>query len=284
LKVFQTVAEIQKYLLEINSLRKNQVGFVPTMGALHEGHLSLIRESKLKADTTVSSIFVNPTQFNDKSDFDKYPIQLDTDLEMLLEAACDVVFVPSVKEIYPDGIQQKADVPLGFLGTTLEAAHRPGHFEGVMQVVKRLLDIVQPDILFIGQKDFQQCLVIARLIEHYHLPIQLEICETKREGDGLAMSSRNARLSPEERASAVKLSQALFYIKKHLHDLPIATLIEERLQWLAQDERIRTEYLAVVNGKTLAPITEIKEDEPAVALIAAKVGEVRLIDNIRLPD
>jgi len=280
MKVFQTVSEIQKYLLEISQLANNTIGFVPTMGALHQGHLSLINASKKKTDVTVCSIFVNPTQFNDKKDFDKYPIQIDKDLEMLLEAKCDVVFVPNVEEIYPNGTLEKTDVDLGFIGKTLDAEHRPGHFEGVLQVVKRLLDIVQPDLLFLGQKDYQQCMVLNRLIEHYHLPVQLEICDTLRETDGLAMSSRNARLNATERATAVKLSQAIFYIRDNIQQKSIPTLIEEQKEILAKDDLINVEYLIVVNGKTLEPINEYQEKIPLTILIAAKVGQIRLIDNV----
>jgi pantoate--beta-alanine ligase len=279
-KVFQTVLDIQKYLLEISQLGNKKVGFVPTMGALHAGHLSLIAASKLQTDVTVCSIFVNPTQFNDKKDYDKYPIQLDKDLEMLLEAKCDVVFVPTVEEIYPNGTLEKTDVDLGFIGKTLDAEHRPGHFEGVLQVVKRLLDIVQPDFLFLGQKDYQQCMVLNKLIEHYQLPIQLVICDTLREADGLAMSSRNMRLSIEERVSAVKLSQAIFYIKQHIQQQSIPSLIQQHKEILAKDERINVEYLMVVNGKTLEPVDVYQKEIPLTVLIAAKVGQIRLIDNV----
>ncbi len=280
MRVFQTISEIQKYILEINGLQKKVIGFVPTMGALHSGHISLIKACKAKTDVTVSSIFVNPTQFNDKKDFEKYPIQLDKDLEMLLEAGCDIVFVPNVEEIYPNGTLEKTEVNLGFIGKTLDAEHRPGHFEGVLQVVKRLLDIVQPDVLFLGQKDYQQCMVLSRLVEHYHLPVKIEICDTLREKDGLAMSSRNMRLTKEERASSVKLSQAIFYIKKNIQQKAIPDLIQEQTALINKDELIKLEYLTVVNGKTLEPVDIYQEDIPLTVLIAAKVGQVRLIDNV----
>ncbi len=280
MKIFQTALEFQKYILEINQLSNKKVGFVPTMGALHDGHLSLISASKAKTDITVCSIFVNPTQFNDKKDFDKYPIQLDRDLEMLLAANCDVVFVPSVEEVYPSGILEKTDVDLGFIGKTLDAAHRPGHFEGVLQVVKRLLDIVQPDYLFLGQKDYQQCMVISKLVKHYQLPVKVEICDTLREKDGLAMSSRNVRLSANERAISVKLSQAIFYIKENIAEQPITSLIQTQKDILAKDGLIDVEYLIVVNGETLEPIESYQKDIPLTALIAAKIGQVRLIDNV----
>ncbi len=280
MKIFQTTRDIQKYLLEIKQLENKSIGFVPTMGALHVGHLSLINASKNKTDVTICSIFVNPTQFNDKKDYDKYPIQIDKDLEMLLEAKCDVVFVPTVEEMYPNGTLEKTDVDLGFIGQTLDAEHRPGHFEGVLQVVKRLLDIVQPDRLFLGQKDYQQCMVLNRLIEHYQLPIQLVICDTLREADGLAMSSRNMRLNAAERASSVKLSQALFNIKDKIQLQSIPSLIQEQQELLTKDTLIHIEYLTVVNGKTLEPIDVYQKETPLTVLIAAKVGQIRLIDNV----
>jgi pantoate--beta-alanine ligase len=281
-QVFQTVSDIQRYLLTINELNKKKVGFVPTMGALHEGHLSLIRTSKSKSDITVCSIFVNPTQFNDKKDFEKYPIQIDKDLEMLLEAKCDVVFIPNVEEIYPNGTLDKTSVDLGFIGKTLDGEHRPGHFDGVLQVVKRLLDIVQPDFLFLGQKDYQQCMVLNKLVEHYELPVIVDICATLREEDGLAMSSRNARLNSDERIAAVKLSKALFYIKDNIERESIQQLIDNQIQRLNKDELIKVEYLTIVNGKTLEPVDIYQENTPLTALIAAKVGQVRLIDNVIL--
>ena len=282
MQVFQTVSDIQRYLLTINELNKKKVGFVPTMGALHEGHLSLIRTSKSKSDITVCSIFVNPTQFNDKKDFEKYPIQIDKDLEMLLEAKCDVVFIPNVEEIYPNGTLDKTTVDLGFIGKTLDGEHRPGHFDGVLQVVKRLLDIVQPDFLFLGQKDYQQCMVLNKLVEHYELPVIVDICATLREEDGLAMSSRNARLNSDERIAAVKLSKALFYIKDNIGSESIQQLIDNQIKWLNEDELIKVEYLTIVNGKTLEPVDIYQENTPLTALIAAKVGQVRLIDNVIL--
>ncbi len=282
MQVFQTVSDIQRYLLTINELNKKRVGFVPTMGALHEGHLSLIRTSKSRSDITVCSIFVNPTQFNDKKDFEKYPIQIDKDLEMLLEAKCDVVFVPNLEEIYPNGTLDKTTLDLGFIGETLDGEHRPGHFDGVLQVVKRLLDIVQPDFLFLGQKDYQQCMVLNKLVEHYELPVIVDICATLREVDGLAMSSRNARLNSDERIAAVKLSKALFYIKDNIGSESIQQLIDNQIKWLSEDELIKVEYLTIVNGKTLESIDIYQENIPLTAFIAAKVGQVRLIDNVIL--
>lgn len=280
MKIFQTVVELQKHLLEINQLGQRTIGFVPTMGALHQGHLSLIDAARKESDYTVCSIFVNPTQFNDPEDFKRYPIQIDRDLEMLLEAKCDVAFVPNVEEIYPHGTLAKVDIDLGFIGTTLEAAHRPGHFEGVLQVVKRLLDIVQPDKLFLGQKDYQQCMVLQRLVQHCQLPVEVVICPTLREPDGLAMSSRNVRLSAEERSAAVKLSKALNAIREHIRQTPLDELLSEQQTMLSADPLISVEYLVVVHGETLEPVDTYKQTVPLTALVAAKVGPVRLIDNL----
>ncbi len=278
--VFQTVQEYQKYILEISQLGKREVGFVPTMGALYAGHISLINMSKSQTDITVCSLFVNPTQFNDKKDYDKYPIQIDKDLEMLLEAGCDIVFVPTVEEIYPNGMLEVPAIDLGFLGKTLEAEKRPGHYEGVVQVVKRLLDIVQPDKLFLGQKDFQQCMVLQRLVQVFNLPISVVVCPTLREPDGLAMSSRNVRLSASERMIAVQLSKELFWIKEHITSASIEVLIAEASARLSSIDIIQPEYLVVCKNQTLEPITTYDPDIPTVALVAAKVGDVRLIDNV----
>ncbi len=282
MKVFSSIIEIRKFLDE-QSESQLIIGFVPTMGALHQGHLSLIEQSKKSCDITICSIFVNPTQFNDKKDFEKYPIQIDADLEMLIAAGCDVVFIPSVDEMYPEGTtQDKLLVDLGFLGKTLEAEKRPGHYEGVIQIVKKLLDIVQPNLLFLGQKDYQQCMVIQKLIDTFNIPTKIVICTTKREADSLAMSSRNVRLSDTARKVALKLFQALTDIQNRFKTENIAQIITENINFLNQDNLIETEYLVVVNGKTLEPILEYNEQIPITALVAAKVGEVRLIDNLIL--
>ena len=282
MKVFSSIIEIRKYLDE-QSESQLIIGFVPTMGALHQGHLSLIEQSKKNCDLTICSIFVNPTQFNDKKDYDKYPTQLDADLEMLIAAGCDVVFVPSVDEMYPKGTTSELlSVDLSFLGKTLEAEKRPGHYEGVIQIVKKLLVIVQPNLLFLGQKDYQQCMVIQKLIDNFNIPTKIVICATKREVDGLAMSSRNVRLSDDTRKIATKLYQALVDIQNRFKTENIEQIIAENIQFLNQDNWIETEYLVVVNGKTLEPIFEYNEQIPITVLIAAKVGEVRLIDNLIL--
>lgn len=283
MKVFSNASDLNKHLLEINPKRTNSIGFVPTMGALHQGHLSLIKQSKATCSITVCSIFVNPTQFNDKKDFDKYPHQLDTDLEFLLGVGCDIVFVPTVDEMYPNGFEEKAlNVDLAFLGKTLEAEKRPGHYEGVIQIVKKLLDIVLPDVLFLGQKDYQQCMVIQKLIDNYFPNTKIQICDTIRENDGLAMSSRNMRLSEGERSVAVKLYQTLKSIEQNYTSSNIQELITNNIEQLEKEDLINVEYLVVVNGKTLEPIESYNPTITITTLIAAKVGNIRLIDNLIL--
>jgi pantoate--beta-alanine ligase len=194
------------------------MGFVPTMGALHQGHISLIEASKTENNVTVCSIFVNPTQFNDPKDFEKYPVTIETDIEKLEAAGCDVLFLPAVSEIYPQGTRPSKQYELGFLETVLDGKFRPGHFQGVCQVVERLLQIVKPTQLFLGQKDYQQCMVISKLIDlmGWGNKLKINICPTLREADGLAMSSRNMRLTNDERIKAVAIYQCLNHLKENI--------------------------------------------------------------------
>src|SRR6187455_1825132 len=205
-------------ILEKKKKEKHHVGYVPTMGALHAGHLSLASEARKQNKIVVCSIFVNPTQFNDPEDFKKYPITLEKDILMFEEAGCDLLFIPSVQDIYPNGIDHLTHYELGFLETVLEGKFRPGHFQGVCQVMHRLLEIVLPDNLYLGQKDYQQCMVIKKLIGLIGLNdrIKVNICPTLREADGLAMSSRNTRLLPGDRKKAATISAVLRYIKENL--------------------------------------------------------------------
>src|SRR5690242_13565632 len=198
--LFKKVIDLRKWL-DHQRQTENNIGFVPTMGALHSGHLSLIEASKKENSITVSSIFVNPTQFNDPTDFEKYPVTIEKDIDLLEGIGCDAIFLPSVEEIYPNGTKSVKHYELGYLEKILEGKFRPGHFQGVCMVVERLLEIVEPDKLYLGQKDFQQCMVIRKLISLMgkENTISLEISPTLREPDGLAMSSRNVRLNEEER-------------------------------------------------------------------------------------
>lgn len=251
------------------------------MGALHDGHMSLMEISDQHCDITVCSIFVNPTQFNEKSDLDKYPITIQSDLNMLLKKGVDVVFLPEVAEIYPDGQSYENPYDLGVLAEVLEGEKRPGHFNGVVQVVDRLINIVEPDVLCMGQKDFQQFSIIQRMLDEKKSSVKLVVCPIVRESDKLAMSSRNVRLSAQDRKDALTLSKTLEHINKYKFDKPVAELLEEGLKML-DHPNIRVEYLTIRDGRMLQPLTEMDEKSYAVALVAAWVGKIRLIDNIIL--
>ncbi len=261
--------------------KTQKIGFVPTMGALHEGHLSLIENSKKLSDITVCSIFINPTQFNNSSDFIHYPISLEKDIDLLEAAGCDLLFLPSVSEIYPTGTEDLPHYKLGSVETLLEGFYRPGHFQGVCQVVDRLLKITMPHYLFLGQKDYQQCMVIRQLIEISQQAIELVICPTKRESDGLAMSSRNLRLNESARKKAAKLYETICFIKKELkagfvHDLSI------RASEYLKAEGFRVDYVSIANARNLEEVQVWDGKESLVILVAAFLEEVRLIDNISI--
>ncbi len=278
--IFHEVSHIRKYL-DQQVLGRQTVGFVPTMGALHKGHLSLIQQSREQTQVTVSSIFVNPTQFNDPKDFEKYPVTIAQDIQLLIKAGCDVLFLPSAKEIYPDGTAHLPHYELGYLETVLEGKYRPGHFQGVCQVVHRLLEIVQPNQLFLGQKDFQQCMVIKKLIEQTELSAQVQIVSTLRENDGLAMSSRNMRLTETERTNATAIYQALLFMKEQLKHVPVLQLKETAAKELTL-KGFRVDYVELAKADTLELIEEWNGQDKVVALIAAYLNEVRLIDNMIL--
>lgn len=278
--IFHTVQHLQNYL-DQQKQKGLSTGFVPTMGALHQGHLSLIGQSKKVTDLTICSIFVNPTQFNDPKDFEKYPVTTGTDIELLLKAGVQVLFLPSVKEIYPNGTNKRLHYDLGFLETVLEGKYRPGHFQGVYQVMHRLLSIVKADHLFMGQKDYQQCMVIDHLISTEQIPTKLHIAPTLRETDGLAMSSRNVRLTKEQRQTAVAISQTLTDMKKQLRPGSLLKMKENATAFLAS-KGFKVDYTEIAHAKTLELIDNWNGNDPLVALIAAYLGEVRLIDNMVL--
>ena len=259
------------------------IGFVPTMGALHEGHISLVEASRQKTAITVASIFVNPTQFNDPKDFEKYPSSLETDIYMLEKAGCDLVFLPSVKEMYPDGLKAARLYDLGSLENLLEGKYRPGHFQGVCMVVHHLLDIVKPDQMFLGQKDYQQCMVINKLIELIGMNDKLEIviCPTLREPDGLAMSSRNRRLSVEERNRAATIYETLCFIKENIKAGDLRPLLQQSIEKMARRE-FKIDYVEIADAGNLEPVRDWDGKQKLVALIAAFNGPVRLIDNLPL--
>lgn len=275
--ILHTVEDLQRWRRnERNSGLKT--GFVPTMGALHEGHLHLVRTALAGTDSVVCSIFVNPTQFNDISDFEKYPVSTENDIALLEKAGTTLLFLPSVLEIYPPGGHQQ-NYPLGSLENTGEGEFRPGHFQGVCQVMDRLLSIVDPDDLYMGQKDFQQCLVVQALIGFRQFPLTFHVVPTVREADGLAMSSRNRRLTPAERLQAPALAATLSWLKNGLRPGPVAALQAEGLDRLRQ-AGFRPEYLIVSRAADGQPLENWDGREQVAVLTAAFLGEVRLIDNM----
>lgn len=276
MKIFTSKQELSEYLKARKEEGKS-IGFVPTMGALHQGHLSLIEIAAHNTDVVVCSIFVNPTQFNDPEDLAKYPRPVETDIEKLQSAKCDVLFLPAVSEMYSG--DENWHIDLGYLETILEGKYRPGHYQGVTQIVKKLFDIVEPDKAFFGQKDFQQVKVIAKLVDICQMRIEIVMCPILREDDGLAMSSRNIHLSNVERSQALTLSKALMQAQINFKDKSIQELEKEAQQYLDQSEGVELEYFEICNSDTLLP-AESKDEAGLVALVAAKVGRTRLIDNI----
>lgn len=274
--IYKKVSDISPYLASCRE-KGQSIGFVPTMGALHAGHISLISRSKEVNDLTVCSIFVNPTQFNNREDFEKYPKTIGSDIDQLEKSGCDIVFLPSENEIYPAdmGINH---YDLGYLETVLEGKYRPGHFQGVCQVVDRLLDIVNPDNLYLGRKDYQQCMVIKKLVEIAGFGTHIEICDTIREKDGLAMSSRNARLNPEERIQALAIFRTLTRLRQGLHPGNLASLLADAVKEL-ESQGFRVDYVALADARNLEILDHWDGQTPVVALVAAFIGAVRLIDN-----
>jgi pantoate--beta-alanine ligase len=280
MRLFKKLTDLQR-LLGNEREKGSKIGFVPTMGALHPGHLSLISQSNEQNDYTVCSIFVNPAQFNDPKDFEKYPVTIEKDIDLLEKAGCHVLFLPAVDEIYPGGIQPVKHYDLGFLETVLEGPYRKGHFQGVCMVVHRLLDIVQPDNLYLGQKDYQQCMVIKKLIELIRGPVKVNICPTLREADGLAMSSRNMRLNDEERKKAATIFQALHFIKANFEKGSLENIITKAKEILKAGG-FKTDYVAIADAGTLEILKDWDGKRKVVALTAAYLNEIRLIDNMVL--
>lgn len=261
-----------------------KIGFVPTMGALHEGHISLINMSKTRCDITICSIFVNPAQFNDPKDFEKYPTTISSDIYKLEKTGCDILFIPAVSEMYPSGTAPVIPYDLGEIEFLLEGKFRPGHFQGVCMAVHRLLDIVNPDQLFIGQKDYQQCLVIKRLAQLLKHPVLINIAPTVREQSGLAMSSRNLRLNDVQKRNAECISKKLAYIKTHYTTQLISELQKDVKEYLLNNGFNKVDYVSIADADTLQPIIDVTKAGRLIALIAAYIGEVRLIDNMMLSE
>ena len=278
--IFKQPKELHDFLQERRDEQK-RIGFTPTMGALHAGHISLVNEAKKQNDVVVCSIFVNPTQFNDPEDFRKYPVTIENDILMLEDARCDVLFFPLVQDIYPRGANDLKHYNLGFLETVLEGKFRPGHFQGVCQVMHRLLEIVLPDNLYLGQKDYQQSMVIKKLIEliGLHAEIEVTVCPTLREKDGLAMSSRNARLLPAERKKATTIFASLRYIKENLNPGNTQKIKNAAKEMLLQNG-FRTDYIEIADADTLTLVEDWDGNQKIIVVAAAFIDKVRLIDNL----
>lgn len=278
--VFKKAADINSYLLQCRQSGQS-IGFVPTMGALHQGHISLIKTSKTACSVTACSIFVNPTQFNDAKDFENYPTTIEKDIDALELAGCDVLFLPAVSEMYPSGTQNARSYDLGYLETVLEGKYRPGHFQGVCLVVHRLLNIIPAHQLYLGQKDYQQCMVIKKLIELEKIDTTVNICPTLRERSGLAMSSRNMRLGDEERELALTIFETLSYVKNNLQPGYLAELKQAAVNKL-NNAGFKVDYVEIADADNLDIIHQWDGHKKLVALAAAFLGEVRLIDNLLL--
>lgn len=271
---------IKELNCSLEKILKNKLitGFVPTMGALHQGHISLVRHAKQENDFVVTSIFVNPTQFNNPDDLEKYPRMPEKDIEMLDEAGCDLVFLPSTDEVYPGKDDTTYD--FGRLEDVLEGKFRPGHFKGVGMVVKRLFEMVKPHNAYFGLKDYQQFLVIKKLVEQFNIPVKVIGCPTIRENDGLAMSSRNLRLSDEQRNAAPLIFECLQFIKKNFPKKSI----QEWKQWFVDkinsNQFLEVEYIEIVDANTLLDIDNDKPNAEKVICTAVFAGDIRLIDNV----
>lgn len=278
MKIVTTKQQLASSLNEIKA-KGLSIGFVPTMGALHKGHISLVFVSKKQADVTVCSIFVNPTQFNNQDDLINYPKPIDTDIEKLEAASCDILFYPEIDEMYES--DEVWDYEVGALDKKLEGEFRPGHYKGVTQIVHKLFAAVKPDIAFFGQKDYQQFLVIQKMVSDFQLPVRLTLCDTVREEDGLAMSSRNIRLNREERDIATVLFKALSFVRENYDKLSILELTQKGKAFFERQELLNLEYFKICDKETLEEANE-KPENGAIVLVACLVGSTRLIDNMIL--
>lgn len=281
LKTYHTITDLQHFLYQ-EKQKGHSIGFIPTMGALHQGHLSLIERSKIDCDTSICSIFVNPTQFNDPADYQKYPKDIAKDTAMLEAAGCDGVFLPSVAEMYPGDKYRSISFDPGAVGNRLEGKFRPGHFSGMTAVVKRLFDIVQPDKAFFGQKDYQQCLIVQKMTSFYHLPLSIVACPTVREANGLAMSSRNLRLTAEEREKATIIYKTLMWAKKEISDgtLNIEEIKREAMRHFSKNGNFTVDYFDICSVDTLESVLDLTDIDKIVILAAVWLRDVRLIDNV----
>lgn len=278
MKIVNSIKELKRYLAE-DKRNNKRIGFVPTMGALHSGHLSLVKRCVAENDVCVVSVFVNPTQFNDKNDLVTYPRTLEKDCVLLDPAGADYVFAPSEQEIYPEPDTRTFD--FGTVSAVMEGARRPGHFNGVAQVVSRLFYIVEPDNAYFGEKDFQQIAVIRAMVKQLDIPVKVNDCPIIREADGLALSSRNVRLSPEQRQKAPLIARTLKESTTFVPGKSVQDVIDYVVSTINADPVMRVEYFEIVDGNTMESIKDWSDTTYAVGCITVYCGEVRLIDNIK---
>ncbi|MEA3496782.1 MAG: pantoate--beta-alanine ligase [Bacteroidota bacterium] len=279
IKVIKNKIEIQE---TVKLLKENGkvTGFVPTMGALHAGHISLIEKCKSENDITIASIFVNPAQFNEKKDFNKYPRTVDEDIKMLEKVGCDIVFVPKKNEIYPKGNIDLVKIDLSGLDDKLEGKHRPGHFDGVVTIVKTLFDCIAPHRAYFGQKDFQQLLVIKRLVEKMNFNIEIVSCPIVRDKDGLAMSSRNRLLKIAERKIAPQIYESLKKAEKLLNYKFVDEIKILAKNYLEKNDFIEFEYFEIMDAEKFTQVKSVNQTKNIVICTAVRIGKIRLIDNI----
>ena len=278
MKLVKTVKELQENLQLLRTC--GTVGFVPTMGALHKGHISLVENAAGVDNVVVVSIFVNPTQFNNSEDLERYPRTLEIDLDMLRNVGCDLVFAPSVAEMYPEPDNRR--FWFGTLETVMEGKFRPNHFNGVAQVVSKLFDMVKPDKAYFGLKDFQQLAVVKSMVKQLNLPVEIVPCPIIREENGLAMSSRNELLNAEERKNASIISETIFMAKELVGQKPVKELVKWVTERINKNPFLNVEYFEIVDGTSLQPVKSWEDKNTKVGCVAVYCGKVRLIDNIVL--
>lgn len=278
MKIVNSIKELKRYLAEEKRNNK-QIGFVPTMGALHNGHLSLVKRCVEENDVCVVSVFVNPTQFNDKHDLETYPRTLEKDCVLLEPAGCHYVFAPTVEEMYPKPDTRTFD--FGTVSAVMEGARRPGHFNGVAQIVSKLFYAVEPDNAYFGEKDFQQIAVIRAMVKQLDIPVKINACPILREADGLALSSRNVRLTPEQRQKAPLIARTLKESTTFAAGKSVQEVIDFVVNTINADPVMQVEYYEIVDGNTMESIKNWSDTNDPVGCITVYCGEVRLIDNIK---
>ncbi|MFW6020054.1 MAG: pantoate--beta-alanine ligase [Bacteroidales bacterium] len=280
MKTIKKTEPIQSIINEAKKMQKS-IGFVPTMGALHEGHLALMRQARKENDVLVCSVFVNPIQFNNPEDLKNYPRTLDADLEKMKTEGCDYVFAPSTKEMYPEPETQTYD--FGNLEKVMEGKYRPGHFNGVAIVVRKFFEIIQPDKAYFGEKDFQQLQIIRKLVDMLEMNIEVVSVPTSRESDGLARSSRNSRLTAEERKVAPRIYEIITEAKDNINQFETPAVMKRwGLEQLKKEKKLEPEYFEIVDMDTLEPIEQWSDTNRCILCLAVYLGQVRLIDNIVL--